>query len=105
MALRRPVLSSSMKEASGAPRTRPLCDTMGIVSNAMKGIGEGERWNGRTQSGASWSPEQLGRELRLQVEAVTIEDPTDGNLPVCPEIPIHAESSVRAREHSGSRSG
>jgi hypothetical protein len=58
------------------PNQAALCN-MGIFSNFMKNIGEDERWSGRTQSGASWSPEQLRRGLRLQVETVTIEDRTD----------------------------
>ena len=77
---------------------------MGIVSNFMKNIDEGERWCGRTQSGASWSPEQLRRDLRLQLETVKIEDQTEGTLPFGQEISTPIESNVRVMECAGSRS-
>ena len=85
------------------PNQAALC-TMGIVSNFMKNIGEDKRWSGRTQSGAGWSPEQLRRDLRLQLETVKIEDQTDGTLPIYQEISAHAESTARVMERSGSRS-
>jgi hypothetical protein len=77
---------------------------MGIISNFMKNIGEDERWSGRTQSGASWSPEQFRQGLWLQLETIKIEDQSDGTLPICREISTHAESSVRVMQRSGSRS-
>jgi hypothetical protein len=52
---------------------------MGIIANLKKNIGEGERWNGRTQSEASWSPEQLRRALRLPEESVRIAGHTDAD--------------------------
>ena len=55
---------------------------MGIVSNFMKNIDEGERWCGRTQSGGCWSPEQLRRGPPAQLETVKIEDQTEGTLPL-----------------------
>jgi hypothetical protein len=77
---------------------------MGIFSNFMKNIGEEERWSGRTQSGASWSTEQLRRDLRLQLETVKIEDETVVTLPIGQEISTHAESNVRVAERSGRQS-
>jgi hypothetical protein len=77
---------------------------MGIFSNFMKNIGEGERWCGRTQSGASWSPEQLRRDLQLQLETVKVDDQTEGTLPFGREISTHIESNVRTMECTGSRS-
>jgi hypothetical protein len=77
---------------------------MGIISTFTENIGENARWNGRTQSDASWSPEQLGRDLRMQVDTVKIEDRTNGTLSICREIPTHIESNVTVMEHSGSRS-
>jgi hypothetical protein len=77
---------------------------MGIFSNFMNNIGEDERWSGRTQSGASWSPEQLRRDPRLQLETVKIEDQTDGTLPFGQGISTHIESNVRVMECAGSRS-
>jgi hypothetical protein len=77
---------------------------MGIISNFMKSIGEDERWSGRTQSGASWSPEQLRRDLRLQLETVKIGDQTESTVPSSQEISTHAESNVMVMERSGSRS-
>ena len=77
---------------------------MGIFSNFMKNMGEDERWSGRTQSGASWSPEQLDRGLRLQLETVKIEDHTVGTLPISQEISTHTESNVNMVELSGSQS-
>jgi hypothetical protein len=74
-----------------------------IFSNFMQNISEDNRWNGRTQSGASWSPDQLRRDLRLQVETVRVEDRAeDGTLPTSREVATHAESRVRELEHSGS---
>jgi hypothetical protein len=78
--------------------------SMGIFSNFMKNIGEDERWNGRTQSGASWSPEQLRRNLRLQLETIKEEDQTNGTLLISQEIWTQTESNVRVMERSGSRS-
>jgi hypothetical protein len=78
--------------------------TMGIFSNFVKNISEDERWNGRTQSGTSWSPEQLRQDLRLLVETVKIQDQTDGTPPICQERPALAESNVRGMQRSGSRS-
>lgn len=75
---------------------------MGIFSNFMKNIGEDERWSGRTQSGASWSPEQLYRDLRLQFDTVEIEDQTGRTLPICQEISTHSGSNVRVMERAGS---
>jgi hypothetical protein len=61
--------------------------TVRIFSNFMQNISEGNRWNGRTQSGASWSPDQLRRDLRLQVETVRVEDRAeDGTLPTSREV-------------------
>lgn len=39
-----------------------------VLKGLTEGIGEGKRWNGRTQSSESWSPEQLHRDLHLQVD-------------------------------------
>jgi hypothetical protein len=39
-----------------------------VIADFKENIGEGNRWHGRTQSSVSWSPEQLNRERRLQVE-------------------------------------
>ena len=78
---------------------------MDIFSNFLKNIGESGRWNGRTQSSVSWSPEQLRQDLRTQVETVGIEDRGDDLLPTCQEIPTIAESGVGVMEHSGGQSG
>ena len=97
----------SYRSAEGGERSTPYqaaLKIMGMISNFMKNIGEDERWSGRTQSGASWSPEQLRRDLRLQLETVKVEDQSDGILPICQEISTHAESSVRVMMRSGSRS-
>jgi hypothetical protein len=51
---------------------------MGIIADLKKNIGEGERWSGRTQSEASWSPEQLRRALRLPVQSVSVAGQTEG---------------------------
>jgi hypothetical protein len=77
---------------------------MGLFSNFITNIGEGKRWNGGTQSGASWSPEQLRQDLRLQVETVKIEDHLDGTPPICEETHGDAESQVRVMQRSGSQS-
>jgi hypothetical protein len=39
-----------------------------VFTTFAENIGEGNRWNGRTQSNESWAPEQVHRELRLQAE-------------------------------------
>ena len=108
LALRKPtvgctgqILSSLLKEVSGDPNQAAPYN-MGIFSNFMKNIGEDERWSGRTQSGASWSPEQLYRDLRLHFDTVEIEDQTGGTQPICQEISTHAGSNVRVMERAGS---
>jgi hypothetical protein len=53
---------------------------MGIFSDFMKNIGEDERWSGRTQSGVSWSPEQLRRDFPTVPRPTGISNPQD--LPV-----------------------
>ena len=60
---------------------------MGIFSTFMENIGENARWNGRTHSDASWSPEKRCRDLRMQVATVEIEDRTSGNLSKLPGDP------------------
>jgi hypothetical protein len=74
---------------------------MRIFKNFMDNIGEDKRWNGRTQSGASWSPDQLRHDLRLQVESVAAEDRAEGRRQ---EVPVPDESSTKVLERSGSRS-
>lgn len=58
---RAPLLSFAMKEVSGAFPNRAALHVMGFFSYFMENIDEDGRWNGRTQSGVSWSPEQLHR--------------------------------------------
>jgi hypothetical protein len=60
---------------------------MGIIADLKKNIGEGERWNGRTQSEASWSPEQLRRELRRPAQSVGIAGQTEGDASDLAAIP------------------
>jgi hypothetical protein len=57
-------------------------------------IGEdSNRWNGRTQSMASRSPEQLHRELHLQVEALNFADGTERpSVAVSPEVSTHEKA-------------
>jgi hypothetical protein len=44
------------------------------IASLNEQMGEGRRWSGRTQSRASWSPEQLRHQLRLPVGGTP--DPT-----------------------------
>lgn len=84
------------------PNQAALCK-MGIFTNFMRHIAEDERWSGRTQSGASWSSEQLRRDLRLQLETVEVGGKTDGALPIHQEISPPSASNVRLMESSRSR--
>lgn len=66
------------EEVSGASPNQPAPRTMHFIDRAIASLneqmGEGRRWSGRTQSRASWSPEQLRHQLRLPVGGTP--DPT-----------------------------
>jgi hypothetical protein len=64
------------------------------VASFTEGMAEGNRWSGRTQSRDSWSPEQLRRQLGLQVAEVLTSEERAG---------IARNSRHEGSRHEGSR--
>jgi hypothetical protein len=89
-----PLLSFQKKGGERCIPNQTARHALEIFSQFIKGIGEGQRWSGRTQSSASWSPEQLRHDLRLQLVAAGIGGQTDVHLRILEGIPTRAESSI-----------
>ena len=71
---------------------------MGFIHRALASWAEhigqdSNRWNGRTQSMVSRSPEQLHRELHLQVEALNFTGQTESpSVARGPEVSTHEKA-------------